>query len=226
MKRSWIFPILIVLALLTMGCTQQQQSAQPAGRMHKGPSGRPTMPAVVSPNVSLTSVEKSDLINMAQEEKLARDVYLTLYNKWKLVIFKNIAQSEMRHMDAVLKLIEKYGLKNPITNDSVGVFKDPKFKKLYEELVAKGNKSEVDALKVGAMIEELDIADLQKCINRTDKQDIKNVYENLMRGSRNHLRAFVSALNSLGATYTPKYISEKEFQTIISSSMEKGGNMR
>ena len=170
----------------------------------------------------LTNVEKGDLIHMAQEEKLARDVYLTLYHKWKLVIFKNIAQSESRHMDAILRLIEKYGLRNPIVNDSVGAFEDPHFRKLYEELVANGSKSEVDALKVGAMIEELDIHDLQKCINRTGEEDIRLVYENLMRGSRNHLRAFVSALNSLGATYTPKYISEKEFQSIISSGMGRG----
>jgi rubrerythrin len=92
-------------------------------------------------------------------------------------------------------------------------------------LVAQGSKSEVDALKVGATIEDLDIKDLTEEINRTNNPDIKRVYENLRNGSYNHMRAFVKALSRYGETYTPQYISQEEFEQIISSSNGKGHGM-
>ena len=171
---------------------------------------------------NLTPQEIKDILYMRQEEKLAHDVYITLYNKWHLQIFKNIANSEQTHMDAVKMLIEKYNLTDPDKGKGIGEFENPNFIKLYRELVAEGNKSVLDALKVGAMIEELDIVDLQHCLNNTNKSDIKIVFENLMKGSRNHLRAFVSNMERMGYNYKPKYLSEEEFKQIISSGTERG----
>ncbi len=171
---------------------------------------------------NLTDVEKKDMMHMVEEEKLARDVYTTLYDKWKNRTFYNIAKSEQTHLDAVRLLIEKYNLTDPTKGKGIGQFANPRFEKLYTELVANGSKSLVDALKVGALIEELDIVDLQNCINHTNKQDIKIVYENLMKGSRNHLRAFVSKLKKLGVYYEPVYLSKKEFEAIIFTGTERG----
>lgn len=56
-------------------------------------------------------------MQMREEEKLARDVYLELYETWDLPVFYNIAQSEQTHMGAVKTLIEKYNLKDPITDE-------------------------------------------------------------------------------------------------------------
>ncbi len=174
------------------------------------------------PAEQLTKEEKNGILYMREEEKLARDVYRTLYQKWGLQIFSNIARSEQTHMDAVKLLIDKYGLEDPAAGKGVGEFTNATLQKLYNRLVELGSKSEVDALKVGAMIEEIDILDLQKHIAETNKQDIKLVYENLMKGSRNHLRAFVSMLEKYGVTYTPQYLSEEEYNQIIQSSMERG----
>jgi len=174
------------------------------------------------PKGNLTPVEKEDLIHMIQEEKLAHDVYTTLYEKWKLPIFQNIARSESTHMAAVAMLLQKYNLTNPVANMSVGQFANSTFTELYNKLVEEGSKNITSALKVGALIEDLDIYDLQKCINQTDKPDIKLVYSNLMKGSRNHLRAFVSMLEKYNATYTPHYISQQEFEKIISTPTERG----
>ncbi len=220
--------VLLLIAVVIAGCATTQHPSVQAGK-GKGQHGNGSVNVNTIWNEiksikagNLTEHEKEDLLHMIQEEKLARDVYLTLYNKWKLRIFQNIAKSEQTHMDAVKLLIEKYGLKNPVEGLGVGKFSDPKFKELYKKLVSEGSKSELDALKVGAMIEELDIADLQKCLNNTTKEDIKLVYENLMKGSRNHLRAFVSNIEKLGGTYVPKYISMQEFEKIVGSAMEKG----
>ena len=89
-------------------------------------------------------------------------------------------------------------------------------------MVEQGSKSPVDALIVGATIEDLDIADLEKWINKTDNEDIRFVYENLMKGSRNHMRAFTNWLKMYNKSYTPKYISKEEFEQIINSDMERG----
>ncbi len=173
------------------------------------------------PSSELSEGEREGILFIREEEKLARDVYLILYEKWQLNIFDNIARSEQTHMDAIKTLVEKYRLPDPVINE-IGKFKNPRIQELYHKLVEMGSKSLVDALKVGAMIEELDIRDIAGYLEKTDKKDIIMVYENLMKGSRNHLRAFVSALKRHGATYTPQFISLGEFNEIISSPMETG----
>ena len=93
----------------------------------------------------LTQEEKDRLLYSVEEEKLARDVYLYLYNKWNLKVFKNISSAEQTHMDAVKGLIERYSPEDPTANEGIGIFKDQKIQKLYEELTTEGSKSEADA---------------------------------------------------------------------------------
>jgi hypothetical protein len=174
------------------------------------------------PAQTLSDTERSGLLYMREEEKLARDVYTTLYDTWGLQIFSNIAQSEQTHTEAVRSVIVKYGISDPVTDDTIGVFTNNDLQKLYTDLSTRGKISVEEALTVGALIEDLDIADLQKEIAQTDNDDIKLVYENLMRGSRNHLRSFISQLTSRGVTYSPKYITQTEFDTIIASEQETG----
>ncbi len=169
----------------------------------------------------LNQDEIDGLLWMREEEKLARDVYLTLYEKWGLPIFNNIAQSEQMHTDMVLSLIEKYNLTDPATEE-VGVFTNPELQALYNQLVEMGNQSVEDALKVGALIEETDIKDLEEWLAKTDNPDIQQVYENLMKGSENHLRAFTSTLEGYGITYEPQVISEDYYHEVISSTNSHG----
>jgi len=90
-------------------------------------------------------------------------------------------------------------------------------------LIEQGSKSELDALKVGAAIEEIDILDIEKYVQQTSKQDIEIVYENLLKGSRNHLRSFVSVMEKRGLKYEPQYISIEQYDEIITSDIERGG---
>ncbi|CUX78789.1 DUF2202 domain-containing protein [Thermococcus chitonophagus] len=175
------------------------------------------------PAGELTQEEKDGLLYMVEEEKLAHDVYTKLYGKWGLEIFKNIANSESTHVNAVRLLLEKYNIPDPTKDEGIGEFKNPKLQELYNKLIEEGMKSEIDALKVGALIEETDIVDLQERIAQTNKVDIIAVYENLMKGSRNHLRSFVKLLGSKGVKYEPQVLSKEEYEEIISSSMETGG---
>jgi hypothetical protein len=167
---------------------------------------------------NLTQSEIDDLLYMHEEEKLARDVYLTLYEKWDLALFNNIATSEQRHMDAVDTLIERYGLLDSVLAD-VGKFTNQDLQNLYDELVAKGSNSLTDALLVGAAIEEIDILDLQDALEETVNADISRVFESLMRGSYNHLKAFTSTYNRYADdVYEPQYMTQSEYDQILTQS--------
>ena len=174
------------------------------------------------PMQDLSELEKSGLIKMREEEKLARDVYQMLYDKWGHQTFSNIARGEQQHMDAMKALLEKYSLKDPIADSSVGVFTDPELEKLYTSLVAQGEKSQVEAFRVGATIEDLDIKDLYDFIEQTDNTDIRIVYQNLAKGSRNHLRSFTNQLSRNGIIYEAQFLTTAQINDIVSSPQEGG----
>jgi len=175
---------------------------------------------------NLDEIEKEGLFLMREEEKLARDIYLNLYEKWDLKTFYNIAQSEKTHMEAIKLLLDRYDLKDPIGKDIIGVFENEKLQGLYNELVTQGGESLEQALKVGALIEELDIYDLKELLSKTDNDDIKIVYLNLLKGSRNHLRSFDRQLDRSGFSYDVKFLSQKEYDSIASNSQERGGTIK
>ncbi len=174
------------------------------------------------PYEDLSDTEIWGMTYMYEEEKLARDVYLTLHKRWKIKIFSNIANSEQRHMDALRLLHQKYDIPISVENDEVGFFSNTELQKLYHELVTLGEEAPVDAVHVGATIEDLDIFDLREYYSQADNRDIRTVYQNLMKGSRNHLRAFARHLNKYGVSYVAQYLSQEEVDAIISSPMERG----
>jgi hypothetical protein len=172
----------------------------------------------------LSANESAALLYMREEEKLAHDVYVTFYAQWSLSIFQNISQSEQIHTDAIKILLDRYGLIDPASSE-IGVFTNPDLQALYSNLIARGSQSLAEALRVGAAIEEIDILDLQRYLAETENADIQQVFNNLMNGSYNHLRAFVSTLNTqTGETYQPQYLSAEAYETIISASMQTGGD--
>ena len=157
---------------------------------------------------------------MREEEKLARDVYLMLWEKRGNQTFKNISQSEQTHTDAVKELLAIYGIEDPVKDNSIGVFTSKEMGNLYEQLIAKWSESAMSALIVWATIEDLDIKDLNELLKDTTNENIIAVYENLNKWSRNHMRAFVKNISRNNETYTPQYISIDEFNTIIWASQE------
>jgi len=174
------------------------------------------------PAQDLSAEEEIGLTKMREEEKLARDVYQVLYEKWGAQVFANITQSEQRHMDAIKALLDKYNLPDPVTDPSVGAFTSPEMQDLYDKLVAQGEQSLVEALKVGATIEDLDLYDLYELMEQTDNADIEQVYANLAKGSRNHLRAFTTQLSLNGVTYEAQFLTQEQVDDIITSPMERG----
>lgn len=168
-----------------------------------GPKGTP-----------LSTVELAALNYMREEEKLARDVYLLMYEKWNAVIFTQIADSEQQHMDTMLKMLEKRGLPDPASTE-VGVFNDAELQALYNQLAASGAISYIDGLYAGVLIEETDMVDIQYAIDVTTHLDLVTAYQHLLEGSKNHLKAFVSALEKQGIIYEPQLLSRELFEAIM-----------
>jgi hypothetical protein len=169
----------------------------------------------------LTADETAGLLYMYEEEKLARDVYNALYALWGQSTFQSIAASEQMHMDAINTLLVRYGIATP--GSAAGAFSNASLQTLYNSLMSTGNLSLTDALKVGATIEEVDIVDLQSRLALTTNADIQLVYNNLMRGSYNHLRSFTTVLTRLtGEIYQPQYLSADLYQTILTSTNGNG----
>jgi len=165
------------------------------------------------PSGDLTASEKDGLLYMVEEEKLAGDVYQALNEKWNLRAFGNIGQAERTHEEAVNTLLTRYSL--PYQARDAAEFSNDALQKLYDELVSRGSASTEDALRVGAAIEEIDILDLEERMAQTDRGDILLVYSNLVRGSENHLRAFVKNLQRQGIEYSPEYLSQEQYDDII-----------
>jgi hypothetical protein len=168
------------------------------------------------------TAEITALTYMVEEEKLARDVYNALYETWSIPVFANIAAAEQRHMDAIISLLDKYGLENPALL-AAGQFENSDLQTLYDNLVAAGQINEEEALLVGATIEDVDIFDLNHELELVDNEDITRVFENLRRGSENHLRAFSALLTLYGyAPYAAQFLTQTEIDEILAAHRNNG----
>ncbi|MCF7822734.1 MAG: DUF2202 domain-containing protein [Candidatus Marinimicrobia bacterium] len=171
---------------------------------------------------SLSETEVNGLVWMREEEKLARDVYIHFYETWGLRIFNNISLSESTHMYAIKILLDRYEIEDPVAEDVVGIFESSALSDLYSILINRGDSSLVQALLVGATIEDLDIFDLGENTDAADNEDILFAYDNLTKGSRNHIRSFTAKLDQYGEDYQAQYISEALLDSILSSPKEIG----
>ena len=197
---------------ITFPITQCTESADMEEDLNRGDLKSETS----SLSEALSDVEISGILFMREEEKLARDVYLYLYEIYPLRPFLNISKSEQAHMDAIKYLIDTYELVDPVDENPPGVFQNEELQELYNELIEKGSKSREEALKVGALIEEVDITDLQAELEETAKnEDVIRVFTNLCAASENHLRAFVRVLALYDVNYVPVLLEMEEFDRIL-----------
>ncbi len=172
---------------------------------------------------TLSDSEKAGLIKMREEEKLTFEVYTFLDEKWNHQVFNNIKQSEIKHGELIKGLLTQFNIKDPYLTTN-GKYANIELQNLYMELTKRGSLSLKDAFTVGAIIEDMDIADLDKLMAATENKDILEVYENLNRGSRNHIRAFTRQLNMLNVPYTPLYLSQEIYTAIINGDHEDGNS--
>jgi hypothetical protein len=214
MKRKFLLLSVVFLGVLSLTSSCQKTDVVANTSV--------TSQIIDLPQEPLNADESGSLLLLREEEKLARDVYTALYVKWGTSVFLNISSSEQQHTDAILTLLNKYGLKDPVGNNGPGVFTNPDLQILYTKLVSQGSVSVLDALKVGATIEDLDIFDLAKAQLKNDNQDIQLVYDLLLMGSRNHMRSFYGQIVGLLGSYSAQFILQSELDAIVNSPRESG----
>lgn len=165
---------------------------------------------------NLSAAEAGSLTFMREEEKLAHDLYLALYDAYGLPVFANIARSESQHMQAVLDLLQAYGLDDPASGNAASEFNDPTLQALYDQLWARAQESPDEALRVAALVEETDILDLQADLAQIDEVDITGTYGSLLRASGMHLRAFTGQYErQTGETYEPQAMTTEAYRAIV-----------
>ncbi len=173
--------------------------------------------------VELSAGQKAHLIQLYEEEKLASDIYTEFYAEHNYKPFSHHSEAEAKHMGFVADILIKYEL---IVPDNVaGVFNNAEYQKAYNEWLPKGLADGKDALYIAAYIEEMDILDLVNAIeNIAEADDIKAMYEELLRGSENHLRAYYKFIGmELGITYQPQIMDQATFDAIIAGGSGHGG---
>jgi hypothetical protein len=130
-------------------------------------------------------------------------------------------------------MLDYYKLTDPVIDDTIGVFVNEELIQLYSFLVSENNDIDVDgdidvmdALYIGALIEEVDMEDIQYAIDATDNENIVDLYNTLMCGSRNHLRAYVSQIEDRGAVYVAQVLPQEEVDAIVNSPIERSADCR
>jgi hypothetical protein len=175
----------------------------------------------------MSASEIAGLQYMREEEKLAHDLYAAFYEIWGIPIFSRIAASETTHTETVLHLLDRFGIEDPAHANAPGVFLDPSLQSLYDTLLAQAARSLDDALRAGALIEEVDIQDLVDRMAQTDESEIQRAYASLMVGSENHLSAFAQQVESrTGQPYVAQVLEASQLQQFLVSSPGRGGNGR
>ena len=225
MKAKYLISALILVVFQLSSCTQIDASTLFEDAQGQIILDFPHISTFTTVTNNLKQSEIDGLLQMREEEKMAGDVYDSFFAMYGVINFNRISNSETRHTEAVLSLINYFGLTDPALS-TAGKFSNPAIQTLYNKLIAAGTSSNA-ALSTGGYIEEYDIADLKRLIAETTNTDILTVYNNLLRGSQNHLRAFVRTLSGVGITYKPQILSIADYNTITAGVNSNGfGNGR
>ncbi len=212
-----LFYVLIAVMLTAAGVNAQRpQQGRMGGQQN-------FMAAVNMPKEDLSLAEKTWMTKIALEEKMAYDFYYMMFNKWNEPAFMRIMNAELRHKTLMVRMLEKYGLSNPIDDSKIGQYTDNGLQRTYNSLLSKGNQSLKDAMIAAAGLEEQDYMDLQQALDTTDNADLRLAFRQMKRGSANHLRAMVFQLKNLyDYDYEPQHLDKSTFDSLMQEHRGRG----
>ncbi|UIX34189.1 ferritin-like domain-containing protein [Streptomyces sp. GQFP] len=146
--------------------------------------------AALAEQGTLTAAQKATLAGMAEEEKLAHDLYTAFADRYDVRVFERISAAETQHLTAVRTLLDRYDVTDPTAGKPAGEFADPGVQATYDRLLKQGEDSLSGALAAGRTVETDDIAALNKALSGLTAPDTRQVYTNLLAASERHLTAF------------------------------------
>ncbi len=149
------------------------------------------------PAAALTDSEADGLACIREEERLAHDLYVVLY--------------------------DLYGLPDPAQGMPPGEFSDPTLQALHGDLLPRGRESVEKALCVAALVEEADILALQERLAQTTQPHLTRAYQNLLQASGNHLRAFAMQIGrQTGVENVPQLLDAAAYASLAGGTQPGG----
>lgn len=162
------------------------------GQGMAGPMGG----GITAESGKLTDAQKATLTALAEEEKVAYDLYTSFADRYDTPVFDRISRSEAHHLDIMRTLLDRYGIDDPTKGQKAGSFAGTEAQETYDRLLDQGKASQDDALKAGRTVEKADINDLTQALKGLDAPDAKQVYQRLLEASQKHLNAFEGQLGA------------------------------
>ncbi|MFJ9539724.1 DUF2202 domain-containing protein [Streptomyces sp. NPDC101225] len=147
-----------------------------------------------APQGTLTAAQKTTLARMAEEEKLAHDLYTAFADRYDVRIFERIASAETSRLTAVRSLLDRYDVTDPTAGKATGAFTDPAVRATYDRYLKQGDGSLNAALNTGRAVEADDIAALHHALTGLTAPDARQIYGNLLAASERHQEAFEHAV--------------------------------
>lgn len=193
MRRSIIVASATLLCAGVLGSGVAAAAGNgPGGGSGEGPGSRGEPSDSISQLASgtLSGAQRIRLAAMADEEKLALDVYRALAGKYpSSPVFARIAKSEEHHLDLVRQLLRRYRITDPTAGKSAGQYGLARTRALYLKLMKSASTTSA-AYAAGRTIERDDLAELAKAAAGVTAPDVNSVYKTLTTGSQRHLKAF------------------------------------
>ena len=181
---------LFVAAVLFSGCTKDDDTYTSGVNNDEGSNS--------ALNETLSAQEMDGMMYMVENEKLLRDYFTVMNDKFNLPVFANIALSEQRHLSQLSVKFDRYELENPADAKGKGEFVNPDLQQIYNDLVAHGSSSIYAALSAGIGKVEKDIEDLSTFISQLEgNQDIEQIYSNILVESQSNLAALVAEMKAV-----------------------------
>ena len=139
---------------------------------------------------TLTDTQKSAVAALAEEEKLAHDLYVAFADQYSTRAFTRIANAETQHLAELRIILERYSIADPTAGLAAGTFATAATQDLDNKLLADGSAGVDAAYAAARTVESTDITTLQSSVVGVTAPDVLQVYANLLAGSQRHLVAF------------------------------------
>jgi hypothetical protein len=171
---------------------RQGNNGQGAGMQGRGAEMGAGMGADLTNVASgtLTTAQKTKVAAMAEEEKLAHDLYVAFTDKYGTPVFSRVTNAETRHLAEARIVLKRYAITDPTAGQAAGTFSTASTQQLYNKLLAQGAASSDAAYAAARTVESTDITDLKAATTGVTAPDVLQVYTNLLAASQRHLVAF------------------------------------
>ena len=181
-KSLTLIAIAILVMVVTAFVYSPTQAAVEAGR--GGPTNkwsRQPNAAGITTATTLSELEAADLAEAIQEEYTAMNTYQAIMDELgEIQPFSRIARSEQQHVNALIRVAERFGVEVP---ENAGDVADIEWS-TFEE-----------ACQLGVTFEQIDADLYDELLPNTTNPMLIRVYTNLQRASlNNHLPAFEACI--------------------------------